>query len=289
MQRFDGVDRFDSFAAVCAFGEWHKATSSFLYVRHGITLLQYWILLILSHGEGGSIKELQKTLELNYTTVNESIAALEHMLLIEKSRSLDDGRVRPVCLTKQGCTVLEECDYAVWEFIAHAWTGFSEVDTKRALMVFYNACRQQDKSRDTGTLIRGDSAFVIMCAQFMMKFQKACKDIPVTVSQAQMLMLLERHPRGMQPKEIGKVLSRNPYAVSKAISHLVSSGLVEEAYGATKREKVVTLSEDGHSRALRAKRAALDIMELHFGWVEDVGFLNAVLQELSRHLPNQKG
>ena len=271
-------------AAALAFTGWHSAAATYLRRRHGATLLQYWILLIFQFRDRLYVREIQRELELNYTTVAECVSSLASDGILAKEDAADDGRAVTVTITPKGKRRFEELDSGLIEFSLQLWKDFPSEVRCRVFPMFHEACRSHGKDRMMGALARGDTEFVIMCAQFVMEFQKACSTVPVRASHARVLLLLADLAGSARPGDIAAILAERPSGVSKTLSQMEEGGLISRRRGSCRRERDVELTPLGKTRAAIVKSAAEEILATSFGDIEGNALLSSTLPKLAKQL-----
>lgn len=277
-------DHDELLTCTIAFSGWHAAASSHLREHHSSTLMQYWVLLILQTHGAMSIRAMQRMLDVNYTTVAECVSTVESRGWAVKRPSEEDMRQLIVEITAQGSAEFETLDKSMYDFSLAAWKDVPASQRKRALRLFSGSCELMSKSRITQGFIRGDSAFLVSCVQFVIDLQRACSEIPVPSSQAKLLMLLSRNEDGMRGKDIAHALSERPYEVSKALTKMESKRLVVRMTGESGREKIARLTELGRKKASAVECEVQGIVERRFGWIEDNALFFDVLERLAAAL-----
>lgn len=273
--------RIDVLDASIALTGWEDRAVAYLRREHGATLLQFWVLLILRRRGALGICDMQRLLELNYTTVAECVGSLERAGFLVKREDPEDARRLSVELTPAGSERFIELDAGLLRFSSAVWEEHPEPRRKMALFALYRACEQLGKVRLVGNLARGDTAYLAFCAQFAMQFQWACDEVSIPAGQAVALMLLGRSPEGVRVGEIAAVLGRKPCDVSKMLSQMERRGLVSKRRGECLRERMVRATDLGMERCAQVESAAASILDQHFGDVEDVAPLAEALSQLA--------
>lgn len=283
-ERSDTYLRDGAWHCVLAFSGWYAAASIFLRTRYESTLLQYWILLILRRHGTKSISDLQRMLGLNYTTVAECAASLENLGFLAKRQSEDDLRCSLADITSEGGEFFAELDRGMLKFSHDAWYGIPSSDKRKALALVGKACERMGKSRVTRGLTRGDSAFLVMCAQVTNDFKRACEELPLPANQAKLLLLLARHPEGIGAKDVARCLAERSCDVSRVFSKSEKRGLVVREVGPTKRERTIKLTEVGWQKARLVEDVATKVAEGSFGWIDDKQFFFGIMRSLAERL-----
>lgn len=286
-QRNTADNRSDNLLSyVIALSGWYAAASSHLREQHSSTLMQYWVLIILQTHGAMSISSLQHLLDVNYTTVAECTASLEKRGLVLKHLSDEDQRCQIAEITPKGTIELDALDKSMYAFSHAAWRNVPKKERERALKLLSKSCEHMNKSRTTrGGLIRGDSAFIVSCTQFSIDLQRGCNKIPTSPRQAKLLLLLSHNREGMRVTDMARVLAKRTSEISKPLAKMEREGLIEREAGASKRERIVRLSDAGYARASAVEQAVRLIFENRFGWLEDRRALFETIEKLAAALP----
>lgn len=266
------------------FTGWYSAALSHLRDYHSSTLMQYWVLLKLHSHEPMSVSDMQQSLDVNYTTIAECVTTLENRGLVTKARSTEDMRLYIVRITPEGISELKALDESLYKFSRSAWQNVRSDHRKRALALFSRSCALVGKSRLSQGLIRGDSDFLVLCAQITIDIQRACAEIAVSLNQAKILLLLYQHKEGMRNNEIAAILGVRAYEISKTVSKMVQSGYVLSERGLNGRERIVSLTAKGSQKAVFAARKIEYVVNCRFGWIEDRDFFFDIVGELAKGL-----
>lgn len=284
-QNAAGSRNSDFLNCVIALTGWYAAASSHLREKCSSTLMQYWVLLILQTQGAKSIRDLQRLLDVNYTTVAECAATIEARGLVLKQPSEEDLRCLIVEITPKGIAEFEQLDKEMHTFSHTAWQNVPDSERRPALKLFCESCGHMGKLRASGGLVRGDSAFLVLCTQFTFDMQRACSEIPLPLSQAKVLMLLSRRDKGMKCKGIAHALAEKTCEVSKLLSKIEAKRLITRETGSNKREKIIFLTDCGREKATAVELAAQIVFEKHFGWIADKNPLFEAVKSLAEALP----
>lgn len=242
---------------------WHRETERTLRDRCATTITQFWVLLIADDHGPASIRYTVDLLDLNYTTVAECVATLEGKGALEKQRSDDDRRVVNLSITPKGRELLLAWDVCLVDLAKATWSDFDDQSRLRAFRSFYRMEERLGKVRMLGDMVRGDTSFIIACAQTALDFSEISRNLLVTPSQAVMLMRL--HEEGpARPKDLALAMAESASDVSKLLAQARKKGLATLEEGNTKREVVADLTEEGRAKAAALESAAETMFEKHF-------------------------
>jgi DNA-binding MarR family transcriptional regulator len=106
---------------------------------HGLSVPQYTALSILLRRSGLSNAQLARRTHVTPQSMNAVISSLEAHGLIERSPSVDHGRILRATLTDEGRRVLEACDAAVGAFEDELLAALSP-DQREAFLDGLGAC-----------------------------------------------------------------------------------------------------------------------------------------------------
>ncbi len=271
-------------AAAIAFLGWHSAAAAHLKKKHGATLLQYWILLIFQFRSCLCVKDMHQELELNYTTVAECVSVLASDGFVSKRDADNDGREVAVTITPRGRERFEELDSGLIDFSLELWKSHPSDVRKRVFPMFHESCKLHGKERMMGSLARGDTAFIIVCAQFTMEFKKACSKMPLPANHAKTLLLIADLEGSVHPSELAEILAERPSGVSKTLSQMEKDGLISRQRGACRRKRDVELTALGTERAAGVRCAVEEILATSFVDAGENALLSSVLYELADQL-----
>ena len=145
------------------FDQWMRAIVSALRAERGATINQFWLLLLISEHPEHSAATAAATLGLNYTTVAACAAQLVREGALEKRTCDDDDRCSPLAITPSGQRLLASLDQSLITTAKSALDPLQGDERTQALQLFFEACVRLNKKRMMGDLVRGDSAFIIVC------------------------------------------------------------------------------------------------------------------------------
>lgn len=234
------------------FDQWMRAIVSALRAERGATINQFWLLLLISEHPEHSAATAAATLGLNYTTVAACAAQLVREGALEKRTCDDDDRCSPLAITPSGQRLLASLDQSLITTAKSALDPLQGDERTQALQLFFEACVRLNKKRMMGDLVRGDSAFIIVCQQTALDFSRLCRKQHLGATQGHLLLALGNSGR-TAAKELRRHLCLDAPTFSRAVSRLADADLVTRITCASKREIAIALTR----RASPAPRASL--------------------------------
>lgn len=281
-----GGDSFANWEPIVAFSRWRQRAELLLEKHAHTTLLQFWILLSLHANKAMGVKQIAHMLELKYTTVTEAVVKLEKQQFITKTNDENDRRATLVSITQHGFEEFASWDKILIDAAVDAWRDFPKDKRRRAFFLFWQLGESAQKVRYDGEIVRGDTAFFIACEQIWSKYKKTCESMRVSSEQGLLLLLLACRGE-LQPKEIAKLLIKQACDVSKLLHSTEELGFIEIRTGATKRELVVSINEQGLRIAGELDHLVSVILSQHFGEEEaEKQLVRQIGQYLTRQLRN---
>lgn len=109
-------------AAVMRLAHEQRAVAATRLAALGLFPGQELVLAQLWASDGCSQKELVESLRLDHSTIAKSVQRLERAGLVDRARSLDDGRVMLVSLTAAG-RALEQPVREIWSDLEARWSS----------------------------------------------------------------------------------------------------------------------------------------------------------------------
>lgn len=243
---------------------WQQQAERLLKDQHDTTTMQFWVLSVPEKHGRVSIRFTSSILDQKYTTVAEAVASLERKGAIEKHVIEDDRRVTLVSISEEGARLFRLWDATLVSLVCRAWDDFDDNERKQSLHPFYLMGKRLEKVRVFDGMVRGDTAFLIACAQISGDFQRISEEIPLSPAQAVLLALL-REQGPSQPKTIARLLAKPPSAVSRLFREIVKRNLVLLSAGPSKREVTVSLTDKGNDLSEQIEKQMNDLLENRFG------------------------
>lgn len=228
------------------------------------TLNQYWTLLIILKHEDFAIADTVSLLELNYTTIAECINRLEEQGALTKRVDDNDLRHSVLQITKSGQQLFNDLDRLLAQTARKALDSLLGSQRIDAMRMFYGVCSRVRKTRMMGNFVRGDSAFIITCAQTSMNFASLCLSHGITSFQGQLMLLIGQEGSADIKYLRGKLL-QDASTVSRAVNKLAQRDYLTKLPGANKREARLTLTPRGLSLASSLAEQTVYLIEQLFG------------------------
>lgn len=248
-----------------AMRSWSHLADRVLKDTHGVTITQFWVLLMLEETDGLNIVQMVEQLELGYTTVAECVYALERRGLLAKSREGEgDRRLVSRSLTPAGLDLFRACDKSLANVAREALDGFDDPTRRQSFQLFYLMMRDMGKTRWLRGMVRGDTAFIVACVQVSYDFQAVCRKFGLSPLQG-MALLVVREAGEVAPKQVADMLLESPSNISKAFSRLKAVRLSASYEGASKREVRECLTDEGVRVAHQIEEQTSAFLERRFG------------------------
>lgn len=246
------------------FDQWMRAIVSALRAERGATINQFWLLLLISEHPEHSAATAAATLGLNYTTVAACAAQLVREGALEKRTCDDDDRCSPLAITPSGQRLLASLDQSLITTAKSALDPLQGDERTQALQLFFEACVRLNKKRMMGDLVRGDSAFIIVCQQTALDFSRLCRKQHLGATQGHLLLALGNSGR-TAAKELRRHLCLDAPTFSRAVSRLADADLITRITCASKREIAIALTPQGLACAARIAEETTEVLEALLG------------------------
>lgn len=250
--------------ATLVFDQWMRAVGGTLRAERAVAINQFWMLLLISVRPELSVADAAATLGLNYTTVAACATQLVQAGALEKRACEDDDRCSPLAITPRGQRLMASFDQSLTAAAKDALVTIQGNERAQALQLFFKACVRLNKKRMMGDLARGDSAFIIVCQQIALDFNRLCRKEHLNAVQGHLLLALGHQGR-TAAKKLRVYLCLDASTFSRAVSRLVELGLVARVPGASKREFEIALTSQGLLHASHIAEGSITLMEALFG------------------------
>ncbi|MBI2304175.1 MAG: MarR family transcriptional regulator [Chloroflexi bacterium] len=110
--------------------------------QFGLSLLEYYVLQVLSFARNSSLKEIGQRLALPKSTVTFVADALERKVLVQRQQDRQDRRVWHICLTEAGRSLIEEIFASKALFLLPTFDGLSNAEAQALLKVLEGITEQ---------------------------------------------------------------------------------------------------------------------------------------------------
>ena len=224
-----GTAMADAFAAEVVFDRWLGRVVHRLRASRVATLNQFWVLL-----------------------------------LVDIHHDEDDRRATRLSVTPQGRRLTESIDRELIAVAKQALSLLSGTSRTQAMHLLYDACLRLNKKRLAGNLVRGDSAFFIVCQQVSLEFSRICRQSLVTPQQGHLLLALGR-TGPMTGREIRDALDYDAPMLSKIAAKLSDAGLITKEIGNNRRERLYALTSLGLQCASLIAEGTEEMLRQLFG------------------------
>ncbi|BCA88251.1 MULTISPECIES: MarR family winged helix-turn-helix transcriptional regulator [Adlercreutzia] len=259
-----GTAMADAFAAEVVFDRWLGRVVHRLRASRVATLNQFWVLLLVDIHHDVSIRSVADRLEISYTTLAECIDELCRAGALSKTTDEDDRRATRLSVTPQGRRLTESIDRELIAVAKQALSLLSGTSRTQAMHLLYDACLRLNKKRLAGNLVRGDSAFFIVCQQVSLEFSRICRQSLVTPQQGHLLLALGR-TGPMTGREIRDALDYDAPMLSKIAAKLSDAGLITKEIGNNRRERLYALTSLGLQCASLIAEGTEEMLRQLFG------------------------